>query len=224
MEQLQGQPPELVRDLSRHVADEARQAMWLTELLADLGTDIGKPPGISYIDKFDRLVDRDHYVPQLNLEDGIIAFLAAINDGEKRACEYFSAHIVTLKEAPSNEENRRIRETLECIFPEEAAHVRWGNRLLAQLARKSPEHRQKVEQAKAKYAAIEQATFEVGMDITLGAELRRLEHLLQIASTLPFWQRATYLIERLPRNILDLDLQHTRLEMVQRAWKRAKLI
>lgn len=220
IEQLQGQPSELVRDLSRHVADEARHAMWLTELLADLGADIGTPPGTSYVDELDRLVDREHYDPQRNLEDGIIAFLATINVGEKRACEYFSAHIVALKEAPQTEENRLIRETLDRIFPEEAAHVRWGNRWLAQLARKSPEHRQKVEQAKAKYAAIEQAAFEAAMDITLGAELRRLEHLLQIASTLPLWQRATYLIERLPRTLLALDLQHTRLEVAQQAWKR----
>jgi hypothetical protein len=30
IEQLDGQPPELVRDLSHHISDEARHAMWLT--------------------------------------------------------------------------------------------------------------------------------------------------------------------------------------------------
>ena len=44
IEKLDGQPPELIRDLSRHVSDEARHAMWLTDLLVDLGADIGTPP------------------------------------------------------------------------------------------------------------------------------------------------------------------------------------
>jgi DNA-directed RNA polymerase alpha subunit len=42
-----------------------------------------------------------------------------------------------------------------------------------------PEHQQKVEQAKRKYTAIEQAAFEAGLDITLGAELRRVGKLLK---------------------------------------------
>ena len=33
IEKLNGQPKELVQDLSRHVAEEARHAMWLTDLL-----------------------------------------------------------------------------------------------------------------------------------------------------------------------------------------------
>ncbi|MHC5729362.1 MAG: ferritin-like domain-containing protein, partial [Nostoc sp.] len=43
IEQLNGQPPELVRDLSHHISDEARHAMWLTDLLIDLGSNVGTP-------------------------------------------------------------------------------------------------------------------------------------------------------------------------------------
>jgi hypothetical protein len=150
----------------------------------------------------------------------MIAALAAINVTEKRGCEYFSAHIHALKQTPQTEENTKIRETLEKIFPEEAAHVRWGNRWLAKLADKSPEHRQKVETAKRRYAAIEQAAFESGMDITLGAELRRVEKLLDIADTMPLWERPRYLMERLPHALLAPELQLTRLDILQRAWKR----
>ncbi len=220
IEQLDGKPAELVRDLSHHISDEARHAMWLTDLLVDLGADVGTPPGTSYIDEFDRLIDRESYNPQRNLEDGIIAALAAINVTEKRGCEYFSAHIHALKNAPQTEENIKIRETIERIFPEEAGHVRWGNRWLAQLADKSPEHRQKVDQAKRKYSAIEQAAFESGFDILLGAELRRVSKLLDIANTMPVWQRPQYLIERLPQALVDPDLQMTRIEAAQRAWSR----
>lgn len=223
IEQLNGQPPELVRDLSHHISDESRHAMWLTDLLVELGADIGTPPGASYIDEFDRLVDKEFFDPQRNLEDGIIAALAAINVTEKRGCEYFSAHIHALKEAPQTEENIKIRETIERIFPEEAGHVRWGNRWLAQLARKSPEHRQKVEQAKRKYIAIEQAAFESGMDIMLGAELRRVGKLLDIAETMPLWQRPQYLMERLPQTLLALDLQMTRLDMAERVFKNPQM-
>ena len=196
IEQLNGQPPELVRDLSHNISDEARHAMWLTDLLIDLGSNVGTPPGTSYIDEFDRLLDKDTYDPKRNLEDGVIAALAAINITEKRGCEYFSAHIHALKQAPQTEENIKIRETIEKILPEEAGHVRWGNRWLAQIADKSPEHRQKVEQAKLKYAAIEQAAFESGMDITLGAELRGVANLVEVANTMPLWQRPQYLMER----------------------------
>jgi hypothetical protein len=219
IERLNGKPAELVRDLSRHVSDEARHAMWLTDLLVDLGADIGKPPGALYIDEFERLLDQDSFGEQ-NLEDGIIASLAAINVTEKRGCEYFSAHIYALKQAPQTEENIRIRETIERIFPEEAGHVRWGNRWLAQIADKSPEHRQKVETAKRKYAAIEQAAYEAGMDITLGAELRRVSKLLNIAETMPLRERVHYLIERLPQSLLAPDLQLTRFNIAQRAWNR----
>ncbi|MEH2079016.1 MAG: ferritin-like domain-containing protein [Nostoc sp.] len=220
IEQLNGQPRELVRDLSHHISDEARHAMWLTDLLIDLGGDIGTPPGTSYIDEFDRLLDKDTYDPKHNLEDGIIAALAAINITEKRGCEYFSAHIHALKQAPQTEENIKIRETIEKILPEEAGHVRWGNRWLGELARQSPEHQQKVEQAKRKYTAIEQAAFESGMDITLGAELRRVANLVEVANTMPLWQRPQYLMERLPQTLLAPELQFTRIQAAQKAWQR----
>ncbi|MEH2448876.1 MAG: ferritin-like domain-containing protein [Nostoc sp.] len=220
IEQLNGQPPELVRDLSHHISDEARHAMWLTDLLIDLGSNVGTPPGSSYIDEFDRLLDKDTYDPKRNLEDGVIAALAAINITEKRGCEYFSAHIHALKQAPQTEENIKIRETIEKILPEEAGHVRWGNRWLAQIADKSPKHRQKVEQAKLKYAAIEQAAFESGMDITLGAELRRVANLVEVANTMPLWQRPQYLMERLPQTLLAPELQFTRIQAAQKAWQR----
>lgn len=220
IEQLNGQPQQLVRDLSHHISDEARHAMWLTDLLIDLGSDIGTPPGTSYIDEFDRLLDKDTYDPKHNLEDGMIAALAAINITEKRGCEYFSAHIHALKQAPQTEENIKIRETIEKILPEEAGHVRWGNRWLGELARKSPEHQQKVEQAKRKYTAIEQAAFESGMDITLGAELRRVTNLVEVANTMPLWQRPQYLMERLPQTLLAPELQFTRIQAAQKAWQR----
>ncbi|MEG4146805.1 ferritin-like domain-containing protein [Microcoleus sp. Pol12B5] len=217
IERLDGEPAELVRDLSRHISDEARHAMWLTDLLVDLGQNVGTPPGISYIDEFDRLLNKEQY---RNLDDGIIAVLAAINVTEKRGCEYFSAHIHALKQAPQTAENIKIRETIEKIFPEEAGHVRWGNRWLGSIAAKSPEHRQKVEQAKRKYVAIEQAAFESGMDIMLGAELRRVTRLVDIANTMPMWERPQYLMERLPASLLAPDLQMTRVDVAQRAWNR----
>ncbi|WNZ22601.1 ferritin-like domain-containing protein [Leptolyngbya sp. NK1-12] len=220
IEQLNGKSPELVRDLSRHISDEARHAMWLTDLLVELGANVGTPMGSSYIDEFERLLDREYANPDESLDDFLISTLAAINVTEKRGCEYFSAHIYALKQAPQTEENIKIRETIERILPEEAGHVRWGNRWLAGLARKSPEHAQKVDQAKRKYAAIEQAAFVSGMDITLGAELRRVGNLLDIADTLPLWQRPQYLLERLPQTLLAPDLQQTRITAVQRAWQR----
>jgi rubrerythrin len=220
IEQLDGQQPELLKDLSHHIADEARHAMWLTDLLLELGADIGKPPGTSYIDEFERLLDKNKYDAKQNLEDGIISALAAINVTEKRGCEYFSAHIYALKQAPQTPENIQIRETLAKIFPEEAGHVRWGNRWLAQIADKSPEHRQKVQQAKQKYAAIEQAAFESGMDFTLGAELRRFANLVEVANTMPLWERPQYLLERLPQTLLAPELQLTRIQVAQKAWQR----
>lgn len=220
IESLNGKEPRLIRDLSHHISDEARHAMWLTDLLVDMGENVGTPPGNSYIDEFNRLLDKDSFDSESKLEDGIISALAAINVTEKRGCEYFSAHIHALKEAPQTEENIKIRETIERIFPEEAGHVRWGNRWLAEIAKKSPEHRQKVEQAKRKYAAIEQAAYESGMDITLGAELRRLDNLLEIANTMPLWERPQYLMERLPQALLAPQLQMTRIQIAQRAWRR----
>jgi hypothetical protein len=220
IEQLNGQPKELVRDLSHHISDEARHAMWLTDLLVDLGSDVGTPPGVSYINEFERLLDSEQKNPAKDRDDFVISSLVAINVTEKRGCEYFSAHIHALQEAPQTEENIKIRETIERIFPEEAGHVRWGNRLLADIAKKSPEHRQKVEQAKRKYAAIEQAAFESGLDIMAGAELRRMNNLLEIANTLPIWERPQYLMERLPQTLLAPELQVTRIEAAQRAWQR----
>jgi rubrerythrin len=220
IEKLDGKPVELVRDLSHHVSDEARHAVWLTDLLVELGADIGTPPGVSYIGEFERLLDQEKYQQENQKEDAIIAALAAINVTEKRGCEYFSAHIQALKEAPQTEENIKIRETIEQIFPEEAGHVRWGNRWLAQIAKKSPEHREKVEQAKRKYIAIEQAAFESGMDIMAGAELRRMNNLLEIANTMPVWERPQYLMERLPQTLIAPELQMTRITAAQRAWQR----
>ncbi|MCG8362907.1 MAG: ferritin-like domain-containing protein [Pseudanabaenales cyanobacterium] len=217
IEKLDGQFPDLIQDLSRHVSEEARHAMWLTDLLMDLGANIGAPPGASYIDEFERLIDQDYYD---DLEEGVIASLAAINVTEKRGCEYFSAHIYALKQVPQTDENGQIRETIERILPEETSHVRWGNRWLAQLARKSPAHKRKVEQAKQKYTAIEHAAYESGMDIALGAELRRVGKLLDIADTLPIWERPQYLMERLPATLLAPDLQRTRITAAQRAWRR----
>ncbi|WP_448379859.1 ferritin-like domain-containing protein [Gloeomargarita sp.] len=218
VEQLDGQPSELVRDLSRHISDEARHAMWLTDLLCDLGAPVGKPPGTSYIEQFEALLDTERHRP--GTDEFLIDSLAAINVTEKRGCEYFAAHIHALKQAPQTDENVAIRTTLERIFPEEAAHVRWGNRWLAKLARQSPRHAQLVQQAKRRYSAIEQAAFESGMDITLGAELRRVERLVTIAGTLPVWERPGYLIERLPGALLAPDLQRSRIDIMQRAWQR----
>jgi Protein of unknown function (DUF455) len=220
IEQINGKPPELVRDLSHHIADEARHAMWLTDLLIDLGADVGTPPGNSYIDEFDRLLDKDSLSAKNNLEDAVISALAAINVTEKRGCEYFAGHIYALKQAPQTEENIKIRETIEKIFPEEAGHVRWGNRWLAQIADKSPEHRAKVEQAKKKYLAIEHAAFESGLDITFGAELRGVANLVEVANTMPVWERPQYLMERLPKTLLAPELQFTRIQAAQRAWQR----
>ena len=220
IESLNGQPKDLVRDLSHHVADEARHAVWLTDLLVDLGADINTPPGLSYSDEFERLLDQESFTTQDQFEDAVIAALVSINVTEKRGCEYFAAHIHALKAAPQTSENIKIRETIEKILPEEAAHVRWGTRRLAEIARQSPASRQKVEEAKCKYAAIEQTAFEAGMDITLGAELRRLNHLLEIANTMPLWDRPRYLLERLPGSLFAPELQKTRLTAAQRAWKR----
>ncbi len=220
IEKLNGQPKELVQDLSRHVSDEARHAMWLTDLLAELGADIGTPPGISYIDEFERLLDQELYDSETKLEDGIIAALASINVTEKRGCEYFSAHIYALKQAPQTAENIKIRKTIEKIFPEEVGHVRWGNRWLAQIAKKTPEHRKKVEKARQKYTAIEQAAYESGMDIMAGAELRRLNNLLEIVNIMPLWERPQYLMERIPQTLLAPELQMTRIRVAQKAWQR----
>jgi len=220
IESLNGKPVDLIQDLSRHVADEARHAMWLTDLLIDLGADVSTPPGLSYIDEFERLLDQDSFKTEDQREDAVISVLASINVTEKRGCEYFAAHIHALKSGPQTPENLKIKATIERILPEEAGHVRWGTRRLAEMARKSPLHRQKVEAAKRKYAAIEQTAFESGMDITLGAELRRVSSLLDIANTLPVWERPGYLMERLPATLMAPELQKTRITAAQKAWDR----
>jgi hypothetical protein len=73
---------------------------------------------------------------------------------------------------------------------------------------------------------IEHAAFEAGMDITAGAELRRVGSLVEIANTMPAWERPRYLLERLPQALLAPDLQKSRLLAAQRVWedKPEKLI
>jgi hypothetical protein len=221
IEGLDGEPADLVRDLSHHVADESRHAMWLTDLLIEIGGDVGTPPGLSYIDAFERLIDAEDSPrdPQQK-EDSVIAALAAINVTEKRGCEYFSAHLYALERAEPTAENQKIHDTIARILPEETAHVRWGTRRLVAIARQSPVHRQKVEQARARYAAIEQAAYETGMDITLGAELRRVGRLIEIAATLPVLERPRYLMEHLPAALLDPKLQLFRFEAARKAWQK----
>jgi hypothetical protein len=217
IEALDGKPRELVRDLSHHISDEARHAVWLTDLLVDMGEEIGNPESGSYIDELNRLFDKSG--DEVKNEDGLIAVLASINSTEKRGCQAFSAHISALRQAPPSEENTRIRETLEKILPEEAAHVSWGSRWLGRIAARSPEHRARVNAAKRKYAMIEHAAFEAGMDITAGAELRRLGNLVEITNTLPLWERPGYLLDRLPQALLSQDLQKSRLLAARRVWE-----
>ena len=216
IETLNGKPRELVKELSHHVKDEANHAEWLTDLLYELDADLGTPPGVSYIDNFERLLGYSSIQDQ---ESVIIEALAAINVTEKRGCEYFSAHIKVLKANPSPE-NDKICATIERIMPEEAGHVRWGNRKLAEIAKQGPEYAKKVEQAKQKYVAIEQAAYESGMDVLAGAELRRVDHLFKIADTLPLWERPQYLMKSLPDALFDGELQKTRLELLQQSWQK----
>jgi rubrerythrin len=217
MEALDGKPRELVRELSHHISDEARHAVLLTDLLYEMGEEIANPESGSYIDELNRLFDKSG--DEVQSEEGLIAVLASINATEKRGCQAFSAHIAALRAAPASEENARIRETLEKILPEEAAHVSWGSRWLGRIAARSPEHRERVNAAKRKYAMIEHAAFEAGMDITAGAELRRLGNLVEIANTLPVWERPSYVLERLPQALLSPDLNKSRLLAVKRVWE-----
>ena len=92
----------------------------------------------------------------------------------------------------------------------------WGSRWLGKIASRSPEHRARVNEAKRKYSMIEHAAFEAGMDITAGAELRRVANLVEISNTLPVWERPAYLMERLPQALLAPDLQKSRFLAVQR--------
>ncbi len=217
IESLNGKPRDLVQDLSHHVADEARHAAWLTDLLYELGEEIDTPDGNLYIDEFNRL---SKYEPPTDPEDIVIDFLAGINVAEKRGCEYFAAHIRSLKKVEQTPENVQIRETIEKILPEEVAHVRWGNRKLAEIAKKSEVHHAKVDAAKRKYVAIEQAAFESGMDVLAGAEVRRLENLLKIADTLPLWERPQYLLDQLPQTLFSAELQKTRIDIFKKAWEK----
>jgi hypothetical protein len=217
MEALDGKPRELVRELSHHISDEARHAVWLTDLLYEMGEEIANPESGSYIDELNRLFDKSG--DEVQNEDGLIAVLASINATEKRGCQAFSAHIAALRAAPPTEENVRIRETLERILPEEAAHVSWGSRWLGRIAARSPHHRERVNTAKRKYAMIEHAAFEAGMDITAGAELRRFGNLVEIANTMPVWERPAYVLERLPQALLSPDLNKSRLLAVKRVWQ-----
>jgi len=215
-EKLDGKPRDLIKDLSHHVADEARHAVWLTDLLYELGEEIGTPPGTSYIDEFERFISYETIAP----EDAIIESLAAINVTEKRGCEYFAAHIRALQKSEQTPENIKVRETIEKIMPEEVEHVRWGNRKLAEIGKKSEALHAKVDTAKRKYAAIEHAAYESGMDVLAGAEVRRVENLMKIADTLPLWQRPQYFIDQLPQTLFSPELQKTRIDLVKRAWDK----
>jgi uncharacterized ferritin-like protein (DUF455 family) len=42
------------------------------------------------------------------------------------------------KQGNKPQKSLKIQETIAKIFPEEAGHVRWGNRWLAKIAQKSP--------------------------------------------------------------------------------------
>ncbi len=216
IEKLDGKPRDLIKDLSHHVADEARHAVWLTDLLYELGEEIGTPPGTSYIDEFERFISYETIAP----EDAIIESLAAINVTEKRGCEYFAAHIRALQKSEQTPENIKVRETIEKIMPEEVEHVRWGNRKLAEIGKKSEALHVKVDTAKRKYAAIEHAAYESGMDVLAGAEVRRVENLMKIADTLPLWQRPQYFIDQLPQTLFSPELQKTRIDLVKRAWDK----
>ena len=51
-------------------------------------------------------------------------------------------------------------------------------------------------------------------------ELRRVSNLLDIANTLPLWERPAYLMERLPATLLAPEVQRTRITAAQKAWQR----
>lgn len=58
------------------------------------------------------------------------------------------------------------------------------------------------------------------MDIMFGAELRRVNNLMDVVNTLPLWERPQYLMARLPETILDPELQKVRITAAQKAWNR----
>ncbi|MFM7267962.1 MAG: DUF455 domain-containing protein, partial [Cyanobium sp.] len=74
IEALDGQPRDLCRELSHHISDEARHAVWLTDLLCEMGEEIGNPPSGNYIDELNRLFDKSG--GEIQQEDGLIAVLA----------------------------------------------------------------------------------------------------------------------------------------------------
>jgi hypothetical protein len=51
------------------------------------------------------------------------------------------------------------------------------------------------------------------------AELRRLGNLVEIANTLPIWERPAYLLERLPQALLSQHLQKSRVLAARRVWE-----
>jgi hypothetical protein len=57
------------------------------------------------------------------------------------------------------------------------------------------------------------------MDITAGAELRRLGNLVEIANTMPVWERPAYVLERLPEALMSQDLQKSRFLAAKRVWQ-----
>jgi hypothetical protein len=105
-----------VKDLSHHVADEARHALWLTDLLVDLGAEVGTPQAVLHRLSLSGCWIKDSFQGPNCLEDGVISALVAINVTEKRGCEYFAAHIHALESArPLNIPDSA--ETLERILP-----------------------------------------------------------------------------------------------------------
>ncbi len=51
-----------------------------------------------------------------------------------------------------------------------------------------------------------------------GAELRRLNNLLEVTNTMPLWERPQYLMQHLPQTLIAPELQMARIEMAQRIW------
>nr|RNJ66634.1 MAG: ferritin-like domain-containing protein [Leptolyngbya sp. IPPAS B-1204] len=216
IQQLDGQPPELVRDLAQHLAEEARHAAWLTELLVELDFSVENPPRLSYLSEFNHLLDPQVKQPHHH-ENFVIASLAAINASEKRGCENFAAHIYVLKQQPQTAEVSKICQTIERIWVEEVEHIHWGNRWLAHIAAQSPAHRRQVDVAKLRYGLIEQAAYKATLDLTVGAEWRRVQDLVSIARTMPLWTGIQYFVTRLPRTVLAPDLQMTRIYYIRQA-------
>jgi hypothetical protein len=58
------------------------------------------------------------------------------------------------------------------------------------------------------------------MDITLGAELRRVERVVAIARTLPVWERPGLSDGTAPVSPTGARLQRSRIDIMQRAWQK----